>query len=176
MGISEFDDAYEDDTTAREREEQRLGEAILTAPIRALDPRPAVTVSESATIGEAIACMLEHRVGAVLVVREGRAVGIFSERDVLRRVAAGDVSQGRPVSEVMTRDPETLELDDGVAFALNRMILGGFRHIPILADDGAPLAVLSVREVVAYIVSLLPSRVLNLPPEPRLEASSTDGG
>jgi CBS domain-containing protein len=113
----------------------------------------------------------------VLVVDErGRVGGIFTERDVLRKVAASGAGPSRPVSEVMTPDPESLGLDDGIAFALNRMILGGFRHIPIVDDAGLPLAVLSLREVVAFIVSLLPSRVLNLPPEPRLEARSSDGG
>jgi hypothetical protein len=56
------------------------------------------------------------------------------------------------------------------------MTVGGFRNVPILDESGAPLAILSQREVVAYIVSLLPRRILNLPPEPRLEAHSADGG
>jgi CBS domain-containing protein len=176
MGMSEFDDAYDDDTGAREREEQRLGEAILAAPIQALEPRHAVTVPESASIREAISLMLDRQIGAVLVVKDGRAVGIFTERDVLRRVATSGIDQGHTVAEVMTRDPESLGLNDGIAFALNRMIVGGYRHVPIVDDAGAPLAVLSLREVVAFIVSLLPSRVLNLPPEPRHEVRSADGG
>jgi CBS domain-containing protein len=112
----------------------------------------------------------------VLVVEDCRAVGIFTERDVLRRVVSEDLDQGRPVREIMTPSPETLGLDDGIAFALNRMIIGGFRHIPILDEQGAPRAVLSQREVVAFIVSLLPHRFLNLPPEPVHEARSADGG
>jgi CBS domain-containing protein len=176
MALSEFDDAYEDDLGQREREEQRLGEAILNAPIRSLEPRPVVGVPESATIREAIGTMLDQRIGAVLVVRNERAIGIFTERDVLGRVVQSGVDQDRPVSEVMTTDPEMLDLDDGIAFALNRMIVGGFRHIPIVNDSGAPVAVLSQRELVSFIVSLLPARVLNLPPEPRLEARSPDGG
>lgn len=176
MQLSEFDDAHEDDTTARDLEEQRLGEAILGAPIRALDPRRAVTVSETTTIRDAIHLMLDGEMGAVLVVRDGRSVGIFTERDVLRRVATTGVDLSRPVRDVMTPDPEALGPDDGIAFALNRMIVGGFRHVPIVSDGGAPLAVLSLREVVSFVVSLLPARVLNLPPEPHLAARSADGG
>ena len=176
MNVSEFDEAYEDDEGPRERAEQQLGGAILGAPIRMLEPRPAVTVSPDTPVAEAIRLMLEQRIGAVLVVRDGKAAGIFTERDVLRRVVSGDVDQARPVRDVMTSDPETLELDDGIAFALNRMIIGGFRHIPIVDDAGAPQAVLSLREVVAFIVSLLPQRFLNLPPEPIHEARSADGG
>jgi len=177
MGISEFEEAYEeDDPGQRTGEEQRLGEAILNAPIRALDPSPAAQLPETATIREAIGLMLERGIGAVLVVRDARVVGIFTERDVLRRVAVSGIDPTRPVKDVMTPDPEALSLDDGIAFALNRMIVGGFRNVPIVDESGAPLAVLSQREVVAYIVSLLPRRVLNLPPEPRLEAHSQDGG
>jgi CBS domain-containing protein len=176
MGASEFDEAYEDEIGASEREALRVGGAILAAPIRALEPRPAVMVPETATIRKAIQLMLDRDIGAVLVVREGRAAGIFTERDVLRRVAMSGIDQSRPVGEVMTPDPEVLGLDDSIAFVLNRMIVGGYRHVPVVDESGAPLAVLSQREVVGYIVSLLPARVLNLPPEPRLEARSTDGG
>jgi CBS domain-containing protein len=176
MGQSEFDEAYEDDPSGFEREERELGERILSVTIRALDPQPAVRVPASAPIREAIRVMLERQIGAVLVERAGRVVGIFTERDVLRRVAQPQLDQGRPVAEAMTADPETLRLDDGIAFALNRMILRGFRHVPVLDSEGNAVAVVSQREVVAYIVSLLPTRVLNIPPEPTLEARSADGG
>jgi CBS domain-containing protein len=176
MGTSEFDDAYDDDLSSREREEQRLGETILGAPISALEPKPAAAVPESATIREAIQAMLAKDLGAVLVVRGDRPVGIFTERDVLRKVAVSGIDLARPVAEVMTRDPESLEADDGIAFALNRMIVRGYRNIPILDASGRQTALLSLRDVVAFVVSLLPARVLNLPPEPSLGARSTDGG
>ena len=177
MENSEFADAYDEDEPAdRREEEQRLAGAILNAPIRALEPRPAAQVGENATIRDTIRLMLEQGIAAVLVVRDGRIVGIFTERDVLRRVAVSDIDPARPVKDVMTPDPEALRLDDGIAFALNRMVVGGFRNVPIVDDGGAPLAILSQREVVAYLVSLLPRRILNLPPEPGLEAHSADGG
>jgi CBS domain-containing protein len=180
MGISEFDDGFDDAHRKRpseEREERRLGEAILSAQIRQLDPRPAVSVTESTSIGDAIQRMLDEKIGAVLIVRDGRAVGIFTERDVLQRVAISGIDRSRPVSEVMTPSPEVLGLDDGIAFALNRMIARGYRHVPIVDKADRPVAVLSVREVVAYIVSLLPARVHNLPPEPKLAVPKTlDGG
>jgi len=176
MHPSEFDEAWEDDLSSREREEQKLGETILTAPIRELEPPPAALVADSATIESVIQLMLERGLGAVLVQREGRIAGIFTERDVLRRVVSLAMSRERPVAEVMTPDPETLGPDDGIAFALNRMTVGGFRHIPIVDDKGSSPAVLSQRDVVNFIVSRLPSRILNLPPEPHLEAHSEDGG
>jgi CBS domain-containing protein len=180
MGVSEFEDGFEDAHRKRpteEREEQKLGEAILSSHIRQLDPRAAIGVTENTSIAVAIQRMLDEKIGAILVVRDGRAVGIFTERDVLQRVAISGIDRNRPVSEVMTPHPEVLGLDDGIAFALNRMIARGYRHVPIVDGADRPVAVLSVREVVAYIVSLLPARVHNLPPEPKLGISKTlDGG
>lgn len=176
MGASEFDEAYEDDSGQYEREENDLGEGILEATIRDLEPRSAVTVRPDTTIRSAVELMLERNIGAVVVEREGRAIGIFTERDVMRRVVAAGVDLETPIAKVMTPDPEALGLDDGIAFALNRMSVGGYRHVPILDDEGRASAVLSLRNVVNYIVSLLPTRVINIPPVPRLEARSEDGG
>ncbi len=176
MGTSEFDEAYEDEPGPHEREEESLGEAILNATIRDLEPKPAATLREMGTIRAALQLMLERKLGAVLVEREGRVVGIFTERDLMRRVVAAGIGLDRAIEEVMTPDPETLKLDDGVAFALNRMVVGGFRNVPIVDENGALVAILSQREVVDYIVSLLPSHVINLPPLPDLEARSEDGG
>jgi CBS domain-containing protein len=173
---SEFDEAWDDDFSATEREEQELGQFILNAPIREMEPPAAMLVPETASIESVIQVMLEKGLGAVLVQREGRTVGIFTERDVLRRVVSLAVSRERPVSEVMTPDPESLGPDDGIAFALNRMVVGGFRHIPIVDDKGGRPALLSQRDVVAFVVGRIPKRVLNLPPEPHLEARNTDGG
>jgi len=176
MGTSEFDEAYEDEPGQLEREEESLGEAILDANIEDLAPKPAATLNEMGTIRAAVQLMLAQKLGAVLVERDGRVVGIFTERDLMRRVVAAGIGLDRAIGEVMTPDPETLRLDDGVAFALNRMVVGGFRNVPIVDEDGALVGVLSQREVVDYIVSLVPSHVINLPPLPDLEARSEDGG
>ena len=178
MSQSEFDDAFDDDEEESSfvREARRLGEGILGSAIRALEPRKAVAIPESTPVKDAMRLMLEREIGAVLVEREGRAVGIFTERDVLCRVVLPGLDHSRPVRDVMTQDPETLGLDDGIAFALNKMIVRGYRHVPIVDSEGRPLAVLSLREVVSFVVELLPGRVLNLPPDPRLGAHSADGG
>jgi CBS domain-containing protein len=176
MGSSEFDEAYEDDPAPGENEERRLGEAILNATIRDLDPRPPETLPETASVREAVQMMRDERIGAVLIARDERPIGIFTERDVLRRVVFSGLDPETPLKDVMTADPEALGIDDGIAFALNRMILGGFRHIPLVDERGRAAGVLSQREIVAFIVSLLPPRMLNLPPDPRLGAHSADGG
>lgn len=176
MAASEFDEAYEAEPGQYEREEESLGQAILDATVRDLEPKPAATLREMGTIRAAVQLMLEKRLGAILVEREGIPVGIFTERDLVRRVVAAGIGLDRAIEEVMTPDPETLGLDDGVAFALNRMSVGGFRNVPIVDEQGIVVGIVSQREVVDYIVALLPSHVINLPPMPDLEAHGRHGG
>jgi CBS domain-containing protein len=176
MGTSEFDEAYEDEPGQLEREEESLGQAILAATIRDLKPKPAGTLGEMATIRAAVDLMLEQKLGAVIVEEAGQPVGIFTERDLMRRVVAAGIGLDRALEEVMTPEPETLGLDDGVAYALNRMTVGGFRNIPIVDDEDTLVGIISQREVVDYIVSLLPGHVINLPPLPDLEARHKHGG
>ena len=104
MGTSEFDEAYEDEPGQYEREEESLGQAILEADISDLKPKPAATLREMGTIRAAVQLMLEQRLGAVLVERDGRAVGIFTERDLMRRVVAAGIGLDRAIEEVMTPD------------------------------------------------------------------------
>ena len=160
----------EEELIAEERaiEVARLGAAITRRPIRILPTlKAAVTVAPATSIRAAIDAMNERRVGCVLVVEHGRLVGVFTERDVLTKVAALGLSLDRTtVADAMTPDPECLTLDDGIAYALNMMSVGGFRHIPLIDAERRPTGVVAMRNVVDYIVDLFPSEVLNLPPSP----------
>jgi CBS domain-containing protein len=118
-------------------------------------------------VGDAIRTMQEHRIGSVLVVDGDRLAGIVTERDVLTKVATKDVSfQESPVTRVMTADPETLQPGDSLIFLMNKMHVGGFRHVPIVDPDGKPLHVLSLRAVLRYFIEQFGSRVVNVPPDP----------
>jgi CBS domain-containing protein len=75
----------------------------------------------------------------------------------------------------MTRDPETLGPDHSIAVATNRMHLGGYRHIPIVDPKGAPVGIVSVRDIVDYLIGLFPQAVLNLPPDDSIPVR-VDGG
>jgi len=144
----------------------RLGAAILSQPISELATlKPTVCVAPSVTVRVAIERMNQIKAGCVLVEQDGRLVGIFTERDVLTKVVGSGLNIDRTrIDSLMTRDPETLGPNDAVAYALNMMSVGGFRHIPLVVEDGRPVGVVAMRNVVDYIVELIPSGVLNLPP------------
>ena len=80
------------------------------------------------------------------------------------------------VEAVMTKDPEVLEQSQTIACALNKMSVGGYRHIPIV-DGGKPVGVVSIRDLVDFLVELFPQHILNVPPSPaQAIAKSRDGG
>ncbi len=160
----------EDIATERAAELAHLGTAIMRRPIRGLPTlKPPITLSADASVREAVRRMNDASVGCVLVVQGDRLVGVFTERDVLTKIATGSIDADRTrIDEVMTSDPECLTLDDGIAYALNKMSLGGFRHIPLVDDQGRPTGIVAMRNIVDYIVDLFPNEILNLPPSPEL--------
>ena len=168
MHMSEFDDAYED--------QQRIRGAIMETPISDLPLRDPILIDATATVADAVKSMNDHHTGCVLVGKDGKLVGIFTERDVLTKDFFRADSHTVAVETVMTKNPETLEADNSIAFALNKMSVGGYRHIPIVEGD-KPVGVLSVRDVVDFLVELFPEDVLNLPPSPKNAiTNSIDGG
>jgi CBS domain-containing protein len=168
MHLSEFDDAYED--------KERIRGTLLTAQLSELTLRPAVLVDPESTVVAAVNSMNERRIGCVLVQHAGKLVGIFTERDVLTRVIFRETSSTLTVAAVMTKDPETLEETQTVACALNKMSVGGYRHIPIV-KRGKPVGVVSIRDLVDFLVELFPEHVLNVPSDPaQAIAKARDGG
>lgn len=118
----------------------------------------------------------ERRGGVVVVDAEGRAVGIFTERDVLYRTALEEIDPGTPIAEVMTRSPETLAVDARVAEAIDLMQSGGYRHIPLVDSTGRHAGILTSRDVVRHIASYFPEIVLNLPPHLHQLFERPEGG
>ena len=171
--------AEEEDILAeRALEETWFGSAILDRPIRDLpNLREPLSLACGSPIARAIELMNRAAVGCVLVVEDGRLSGVFTERDVLTRVMGTGVDCERtPVDAVMTPAPECLTLDDGIAYALNKMSVGGFRHVPLVDADHRPTGVVGMRHVVDYIVDLFPRAILNLPPTPELGITRTREG
>jgi CBS domain-containing protein len=169
MNISEFDEAYDD--------KEQLRGAILSTPLSELKLREPILVDAGASVVAAVNAMNEHRTGCVLVQHNGKLAGIFTERDVLTRVIFRNNSNAMKVEAVMTRGPETLQATASIAFALNMMSVGGYRHIPVVDRTGMPVGVVSVKDLVNFLVDMFPDSVLNLPPSPEMAiAKSPDGG
>lgn len=142
-----------------------LDQRMIREPIRFLKPRAPLTLTPEDSVAAAWGLMREHRVGCILVVEDERLVGILTERDLLFKVD-GQESDHR-LRELMTPDPETLSPDDPIVFALNKMSVGGFRHVPLVDEHGRPLGVVSVKDVVNYLADVFSQDVFTVPPNPR---------
>lgn len=106
-----------------------------------------LTTNAETTVVDAARKMADMRVGAIMVVEDGRLTGIFTERDVLVRViAAGrDAAQTR-LDEVMTHDPQAITPDKPLGHAMHVMYEGGFRHVPVVDGNGKPIGMISARD------------------------------
>lgn len=138
--------------------------------------RPPVVVEPSTPLAVVVEKLRAANRGSVLVVEGGAVIGIFTERDLMTRVNhAGEGWKQTPVREVMTESPVTVRTDQTVEDAMNHMVAGGYRHLP-LVDDGELVGLLSIRDVLRHMVSYFPKEFLNQPTDPDSEARAPWGG
>jgi len=99
--------------------------------------------------------MREKRIGSVLVTDEsGKMSGIFTERDVLARVMAEEIDpESRQIGEMMTRDPETIELESSLAQAFHRMMVSDLRYLPLVDDEGRPVSIVTSRDLIDFLAA-----------------------
>jgi CBS domain-containing protein len=112
---------------------------------------PPITVAPDTPLDVAIGRMHDTGADCVLVVDDGRLVGIFTDRDAVVRVA-GMRLDAFTVQDFMTPDPVVLRHDDPIAVAIHKMAVGGFRHIPIV-EDGQPTGVVTARDVFHHLAT-----------------------
>jgi CBS domain-containing protein len=115
---------------------------------------PPLTVDPETPVDVVIGRMQQAGEDCVLITVDGRLVGIFTDRDAVVK-AAGKQLGSLLVRDFMTPDPVVLRADDPIALAIHRMAVGGFRHIPIIAD-GRPTGVVTARDVFHHLAEFLP--------------------
>jgi CBS domain-containing protein len=140
-----------------------------------LHPTPPLQVGPSQTVAQAVALMRKEEVGCVLVCEEERVVGIFTERDLMRRVLAAGKPLSLPISDCMTAKPVVVHPKEPIGAAVRRMEEGGYRHLPVVDEAGRPVGVLSVKRIVHYLVEHFPGTVYNLPPDPGAVQQEREG-
>jgi CBS domain-containing protein len=155
-GNEECDNCQQDLTQIdRPAATNRVERSLMEDRVAALHPKPAVTIRPDTTVQAAIQVMLEHDLGALLVVdSKGKLLGIFSERDLLTKVAGLHENYTEmPVGTFMTSNPESVNSGDTLAFALHKMDCGSYRHLPVMQGE-RPIGVISVRDMLRHITRL----------------------
>jgi CBS domain-containing protein len=140
-----------------------------------LEPTMALQVAPQQTVADAVALMRENRVGCVLVIEAGRLAGIFTERDLMRRVLAAGKPLTLPVIEVMTARPVVVHLKQPIRIAVQHMQEGGYRHLPVVDENGHAVGILSVKRIIRYLVEHFPGTVYNVPPDPGAVQQEREG-
>lgn len=116
-----------------------------------LPVHPPVEAAPDITVGEALRTMVDRGVGCLLITVEGRLAGIFSERDALMRLGPDAASlRDQPLVRYMTPDPAVIHAEDKIAFAMQQMDLGGYRHLPVMEGD-RPVSLISIRDILRYL-------------------------
>ena len=160
------------------QEEQRVAEEQIAAArpetrvfrrrLRDLpEHQPAITVERHATMREATNLMLHHHVDGVLIVDQEHVVGVCTKSQVLTSlvVDAIDMDQVR-VEEIMRSEPVCLQPEHQLTAALHQMYVEEHSLVPLVDEQGHPLGIISMRDIVKYLVETFPQEVQNLPPTP----------
>jgi CBS domain-containing protein len=152
-----------------------LARNIRVDSVSRLDPSPPHGIAVDVPVAEAVELMRREKTGCLLVTANERLVGIFTDRDLLTRVLAKGYSLDTPTREVMTPNPITVGPKDPVRTAIRRMEKGGYRHLPVVDEEGRPVGILSARRVVHYLVEHFPSLIFNQPPNPNQFPENPEG-
>ncbi len=146
-------------------------QALATAKVGELSPRPHARVAVHDAMWRVVAEMTSKGRGAVLVEDDGALVGIFTERDLLNRVDYSDALWSHVVvGDVMTPHPMVIRQDDSLSEALRRLTQGHRRHLPIVDQRGHVLGLISIRDILSYLAERFPEDMMNLPPHPDHES------
>ena len=128
-----------------------LARSVMENNLGRLNQDETIAVAPDTPALEVAQLMKNSNSGCALVLDGKKLVGIFTEHDVLKRLAGADIDLAAvTVKELMSPNPETLHEKDSVAEALNKMSLGRYRHIPFVKSDGSH-AVASIKSVLEYI-------------------------
>ena len=139
-----------------------------------LEALPPVCVDPGMTVREVLRELQKRRRSTVLICRGSLLVGIFTERDALKLMAT-DANLDVPVENVMARNPVVVSPEDSVGDAISKMSRGGYRRLPIVNRDGVPTGVLSVRQILRYLVEHFPTAIYTLPPTPNEATKDREG-
>jgi len=138
-----------------------LPTGFLCQSIGVLDPREPYIIDHETSLEDSVDIMKTKRIGC-LVIKDSskKMVGIFTERDLLLKAFGNDIT--RPVSDYMTKNPTSAHLMDPMAYALNLMSHGGFRHLPLIDDDGDVVGIISIKDIVDFIAHKMTESLLSV--------------
>jgi CBS domain-containing protein len=145
-----------------------------TDTVEHASPSPAVCAAPEDSIRSVLELLRETRSGVAVICRDEKLVGICTERDLVR-VLAAEGNLNASVSTIMIPDPVALTPKDSLETAINLMSGRGFRQLPVVDAGGRILGILSARSILHYLVEHFPKVVYTLPPAPHHRLQEREG-
>lgn len=130
-----------------------LEQAICELPASDVQHEPYTTISPDDSVKTALNKLAEDHIACLLVVQSGKLVGVFTNREVLDKVALEDDILERPVRDVMVREPVCVRNDDPIAATLCVMAVHGYRHVPILNANDEIDGIVSPQRVTNFLTT-----------------------
>ena len=176
--IDYFDDEIDEMYKSKGESEIKLGKAISPKdPLKSLSQEKFIVLNEQSTLLEAIDSIKQGHMGCVLLEKDGKISGIFTERDIVQKIVGNRHDLKKEiVAEYMTKKPDVLHPQDPIAYALNKMISGGYRHIPIIDNASKPIGVIAMQDIINHLGDYFFEDIVNLPPTPLRRQVQREGG
>ena len=140
-----------------------------------INPR-LVQAPPETSVKDGIAIMQKSKAGYIVVAKNKKVVGIFTETDVVQKILDRNVNWEDPIGTYMTKEPFVLKPTDTVGTAIDLMGQHKFYHIPLIDDKAELVNVLSVRTLIRFLAEFYPQEVYNLPPHPNQIMDTQEGG
>jgi len=149
---------------------------IFHRPISDLKMPAVKCLDVKATIREAVKLMQQNKMGSVVITQDKKIAGIITERDILTKVIGiVDDLDSTPVTTVMTANPTCLLPQDHINHVMHNMHVGGYRHVPIINKEKIPISMVSIKDVMTFILDNFPDEVTNITAEPYRGPVSREG-
>ncbi len=147
--------------------EKKIGEIV--------NPR-LVQAPSSTSIKDAVRLMQENKSGYIVLAKNQKVAGLFTEDDLIAKILDKDIDWNRPVSEFMTTNWASLKMNDSVGQAIDLMGERRLYYIPLVDDNESLVNVLSVRTLIRFLAEFYPTEVYNLPPKSDQIMETQEGG
>ena len=160
-------------------DQPEMGKAIkIQDPISSLNLGEPLVLEKGTSIRTALNKMQRKLENYIMVTSNGSLIGILTERDILMNITGKEYDlEISLIEEFMTQDPETLTMEDPLAYALNKMHVGGFRHVPIVDYQNTPVGIITLSKIISIIADFFNQDIINLPPLDRMiDTSNPEGG
>ena len=161
-----------------DEENIEMGSAVqINDPISSLGLKLPLMIEMGTNMKNTLEILQGKEQNCILIVENNILKGIITERDILLKITGKGFDLDLvTVDEFMTETPEYLSPEDPLAYALNKMHVGGFRHVPIVNDSMEPVGLISIGNIISTIADYFSMEIINLPPLDRIVDSDMQEG